>query len=216
MERGKMQQYRKEHGIKKLKLTIFILLLAGVVLLILDYPNIKLHLLGPTEFASLSPDEVEGGLLVEVSIDINFGTYASNEQSTYYSNYFSTTKTTDLYYVIWTGDAYAEDYRYMGIKVPVSEQSVMDEIAEAVSEGKHADSVKYVGIINRMSSEEYPMFEAYFEEAGWTKEEIEERTLPYTINVSYMEEQDHSDLYWTMPIFVVPVIIVLWCRKWED
>lgn len=211
-----MQQYRKEHGIKKLKLTIFILLLAGVVLLILDYPNVKLHLFGPTEFESLRPDEIEGGLLVEASINMNFGSYASDEQSTYYNAYYFPSETTDLYYVIWTGDAYAEDYRFMGIKVPVSEQSVMDEMAEAASEGKNVEPVKYTGIIHRMSSEEYPLFEAYFEEAGWTKEEIAEHTLPYTINVSYMEEQDHSDLYWVMPIFVVPVIIVLWCREWKD
>lgn len=210
-----MQQYRIEHGIKKLKLTIFIILLAGVVLLVLDYPNIKLRLLGVTEFESLRPDEIEGGLLVEASINMNFGSYASNEQSTYYG-YYSSSDVKDLYYVIWTGDAYAEDYRYMGIKVPVSEQAAMDEMAEAAKGGKSVDPVKYTGVIHRMSSEEYGLFKAYFEEAGWTKEEIAERTLPYKIDVSYMEEQDHSDLYWTMPIFIVPVIIALWCREWKD
>lgn len=210
-----MQQYRIERGIKKLRFTIFILLFAGVLLLVLDYPNMKLRLLGPTEFASLKPDEIEGGLLVEASIDVNFGSYAYNEQGSDYG-YYSTAKTTDLYYVIWTGDAYAEDYRYMGIKVPVSEQSVMDEITEAASEGKPVEPVKYIGMIKRMSSEEYPLFEEYFEEAGWTKEEIEERTLPYTIDVSYMEEQDHSDLYLFLLICLVPIIILIWCSEWKD
>lgn len=211
-----MQQYRIERRIKKLRFTIFILLFAGVLLLVLDYPNIKLHLLGPTEFESLRPDEIEGGLLVEASINMNFGSYASNEQSTYYNAYYFPSETTDLYYVIWTGDAYAEDYRFMGIKVPVSEQSVMDEMAEAASEGKSVEPVKYTGIIHRMSSEEYPLFEEYFEEAGWTKEEIEERTLPYTIDVSYMEEQEHSDLYLFLLICLVPIIILIWCSEWKD
>lgn len=211
-----MRQYRIEHGIKKLKFTIFILLFAGVLLLVLDYPNVKLRLLGPTEFASLKPDEIEGGLLVEVSVDINFGTYASNEESTYYGYGYASSNTTDLYYVIWTGDAYAEDYRYMGIEVPVSEQSVMDEIAEAASEGKPVEPVKYTGTIRRMSSEEYPLFKEFFEESGWTEEEIEARTLPYTIDVSYMEEQDHSDLYIFLLICLVPIIILVWCSEWKD
>ena len=192
---------------------MFILLLAGVVLLILDYPNIKIHLFGPTEFESLEPDEIEGGLIVEASIDINFGAYAHKEK--YYGYTFSSEET-DVYYVIWTGDAYAEDYRYMGIKVPASEQNVMEEIAEAASNGTHVEPVKYTGIINRMSSDEYPLFEAYFQEAGWTKEEIEERTLPYTINVSYMEEQDHSELYIFMAICLVPVILAVWLMEWKS
>lgn len=210
-----MSEYWKEQITKKLLFTAFILLLAGVVLLILDYPNIKIHLFGPTEFESLEPDEIEGGLIVEASIDINFGAYAHNEKQSYYG-YALSSEETDVYYVIWTGDAYAEDYRYMGIKVPASEQYVMEEIAEATSNGTHVEPVKYTGIINRMSSDEYPLFEAYFQEAGWTKEEIEERTLPYTINVSYMEEQDHSDLYLFMAVCLVPVILAVWFREWKS
>lgn len=211
-----MSEYRKEQIIKKLMFTMFILLLAGVVLLILDYPNIKIHLFGPTEFESLEPDEIEGGLIVEASIDINFGAYAHNEKQSSYYGYALSSEETDVYYVIWTGDAYAEDYRYMGIKVPASEQYAMDEIAEAASNGTHVEPVKYTGIINRMSSDEYPLFEAYFQEAGWTEEEIEERTLPYTINVSYMEEQDHSNLYLFMAICLVPVILAVWFREWKS
>ena len=137
-----MSEYWKEQITKKLLFKAFILLLAGVVLLVLDYPNVKMHLFGPAKFESLEPDEIEGGLIVE--------------------------------------------------------------------------PVKYTGIIHRMSSEEYPLFEAYFQEEGWTEEEIKERTLPYTINVSYMEEQDHSDLYLFMVICLVPVILAVWLREWKS
>ena len=41
--------------------------------------------------------------------------------------------TTDLYYVIWTGDENAQDFRYMGIKVPASDEYKMEEMAEALS-----------------------------------------------------------------------------------
>ncbi|MDE7404177.1 MAG: hypothetical protein K2M81_03630 [Lachnospiraceae bacterium] len=211
-----MSQYRKEQIIKKLMFTMFTLLLAGVILLILDYPNIKIHLFGPTEFESLEPDEIEDGLVVEASIDINFGAYAHDEKQSSYYGFALSSEETDVYYVIWTGDAYAEDYRYMGIKVPASEQSAMEEIAEAASNGAHVEPVKYTGIINKMSSEEYPLFKEYFQEAGWTKEEIEERTLPYTINVSYLEEADNSVLYIFMALFFVPAIIVVWCSKWKS
>lgn len=213
-----MSQYRKEQIIKKLMFTMFTLLFAGGILLILDYPNIKIHLFGPTEFESLEPDEIKDGLIVEILADINFGAYAYNEQKSFYYGYPYpiTSKATDVYYVIWTGDAYAEDYRYMGIKVPVSEQDIMEEIAEAVSNGTHAEPVKYTGIINKMSSKEYPLFEAYFQEAGWSKEEIEKRTLPYTINVSFLEEGDNSVLYIFMGIFLVPAVLAVWCSEWKS
>lgn len=211
-----MSEYWKEQIIKKLLFSAFILLLAGVVLLILDYPNIKMHLFGPVEFESLEPDEIDIGLIVDASIDINFGAYACEEKQSYYYGYSITSEPTDVYYVIRTGDVYAEDYKFMGIKVPATEQSVMEEIAEAASDGKHVEPAKYTAVITSMTSEEYPLFEAYFREAGWTEEEIEERTLPYTINVSYTEKQDHSDLYLVMAVFLVPVIIAVWCREWKS
>lgn len=201
-----MSQYRKGQIINKLIFTAVALLLAGMILLALDYPNIKMHLFGPVVFESLEPNEIKAGLIVEASIDTNFGSYA----------YTDSFREEDVYYVIWTGDAYAEDYRYMGIKVPASEQSAMEEMAEAASNGKYTAPVKYTGIIHRMTSKEYSLFEACFREAGWTEEEIEESTLPYIMNVSYMEEEDNSGLYIFVGICLMPMLILVWCMKWNS
>lgn len=196
-----MSQNMEEIIIKKLRLTGLTILLAVLLLLPWDYPVIKMYLFGTTEFESLELDEIKAGLIVDASVDINFGSYAYTKE--------------DEYYVIWTGGAYAENYKYMGIKVPGSERSVMGKIAEAASNGEYVEPVKYVGIIREMSYDEYPLFKAFFQDAGWTDEEIEEDTLPYIIDVSYIEDAKHSKLYLYVLICLLPAVIAIWCSKWN-
>lgn len=190
----------RENNVTKLIATVIILLLAGIALIWLKSPNIKAYLYGNTQFETLKPEEIKSNILVDVSVDTNFG--ACMEE--YVRSYLSDARTTGLYYVIWTGDNDAEEYKYMAIKVPVSEESTMRAIEEATYNYEYIDPVTYSGVINRMTPEETQYFEEYFLDGGWTKEEVEEQTLPYYINVG--ESTDGIAGSATM-VFVVMVVI---------
>lgn len=202
----------KDQLIKKSLFTLFILFFVGLLLLVLDYSNIRAHIFGNTKFEELKPDEVKSGLVVDVSLSANFGSYAYTEEKTVYNSLPVYSTVTAVNYVIWTGKTDMVTYKYMGIEVPISEEEVMDEIAEATYNEEYVEPVQYSGIIQRMSSEEYNLFQEYFREAGWTEEEIEENTLPYSIDVSY-EVTDNSDLYIFLGLFFVPMLIFVWCKR---
>lgn len=148
------------------------------------FRDVKAQLKGPVEFSSLQPDEIEERIVVNATIDANFGSYAERYEEDVETK---ETKTTDLYYVIWTGDENAEDWRYMGIRVDASEMDAMEAMAEETYEYGYAlETIEYSGAIEKMSDEEYRYFKEYFEESGFTEEEIEAYTLPYCINVGFL------------------------------
>lgn len=159
---------------------VLLFVIAGGVLFAAEFSNIKSLLRGHVKFETLLPDEINGDLIVEASINANFGAYMEE-----YSENTKTkvTRTTDIYYVIWTGDDDSEDYRYMGIKVPASYGGQMDRMAEATYNYEMSDTIYFTGAVNKMSSEEYQYFREYFQESDWTDEEIDEYTLPYYISV---------------------------------
>lgn len=164
------------------KLSIIIILLVMVLSLILAYfSHLKAMKREPVKFESLAPDEISKDLIVDVTLYDNFGCFMEeyrNSQDTIIPI------PTSLYYVIWTGDDKAEDYRYMGIKVPASDQEAMDEMAEAFYNGYgYSDPISYSGVIKRMTPEEYnKYFTQYFEEGGLSADEIDDWLIPYYID----------------------------------
>lgn len=131
-------------------------------------------------FEELAPDEIRDQL-VEVDVTANFGSYMAE-----YSENTSTHRrtTTHLYYIIWTGDEYASDYRYMTIKVPARYQDKMDQIAENTYNEVYSDPLHFAGKIRILDNEEYSYFKEFFTAYDWTPEEIGEMTLPYYIDVT--------------------------------
>lgn len=135
---------------------------------------------GYVTFENLEPDEIKSQQ-VEIDVTANFGCYMEE-----YSENTTTHRrtTTYLYYVIWTGDENATDFRYMSIKVPARYESEMEEIAENTYNELYSEPLHFVGKIRKLSSEEYSYFEEYFTESGWSAADIEDMTLPYYINVT--------------------------------
>lgn len=202
-----MLEKLKKKSIKKSWFGILVLFAIGVVLICLEFSNVVSLLHGRVQFETLEPDEINGSLVVDVSLDTNFGAYMEEYERNTKTNY---TRTTDLYYVIWTGDAYAEDFKYMGIKVPASEENTMEDIAEATYYQEYIDPVTYSGAINKMSKEEYQYFKDYFIESGWSEEEIEEYTLPYYISVGALTGGSAVSVYVFLAIGIILVILAIW------
>lgn len=169
----------KKRSIKKRMFPAILLLIIGGVALVFLFPKVMGAIKGNVAFETLSPDEIKENLLVEVTLDANFGCYIEEYEENTQTHY---TRTTDLYYVIWTGDANATDYRYMGIKVPASDEKKMEAMAEATYNNESCDPIKYSGEIQKMPAEDYDFLREYFMGAGLTEEEFEEYTLPYFIN----------------------------------
>lgn len=202
-----MLEKLKKKSVKNSIFTVTVLLVIGIVLVILEFSNVVSMLRGHIVFETLEPDEINGSLIVDASINTNFGAYLEEYEKNTKTNI---TRTTNLYYVIWTGDDYAEDFKYMGIKVPASEESTMEKIADATYYEEYIDPVTYSGAINKMSSEEYKYFKEYFIEGGWTEEEVEEYTLPYYISVDALVGSSAVSAWIIMAIGIVLLIIGIW------
>lgn len=201
-----MLEKLKKKSIKKSWFGLLVLLVIGIALIWFEFSNVVSLLRGHVQFETLEPDEINGSLVVDVSIDTNFGAFLEEYERNTKTNY---TRTTDLYYVIWTGDEYAVDYKFMGIKVPVSEESTMEAISEATYYDEYIEPVTYSGAINKMTDEEYKYFKEYFIDGGWTEEEFEEYTLPYYISVGALTGGSAVVAYVIMAIGIALVIIAI-------
>ena len=173
-----LEKLKKKSVIKSLPIVI-IMLAVGIGLIVLEFSNVKSLMRGHVEFESLAPDEINGDLIVDVTLYDNFGCYMEQYEENTKTHI---QRTTDLYYVIWTGDDNAEDFRYMGIKVPVSDKKAMEAMAEATYNYEYSDPIQYSGAINKMTAEEYKYFTEFFEGSD-IEDEMDKWTLPYYINV---------------------------------
>ena len=196
---------------------VLLFVIAGGVLFAAEFSNIRSLLRGHVKFETLLPDEINGDLIVEASINANFGAYMEEYSKNTKTN---VTRTTDIYYVIWTGDDDSEDYKYMGIKVPASYGGQMDRMAEATYNYEMSDTIHFTGAVNKMSSEEYQYFREYFQESDWTDEEIDEYTLPYYISVGAQTGGAATSAYVIFGIgialIVFGVIILLYALSGGD
>ena len=175
-----MLEALKKKSFKSSMIGSVILILIGIFIIIGIFPDTIATVNGYEIFEDLEPDEIRNQL-VQIDVTANFGCYMEE-----YSENTSTHRrtTTDLYYVIWTGDDNATDFRYMSIKVPVKYENQMEEIAENTYNEVRSTPLHLVGKIHKLSNDEYDYFEEYFSEAGWSAADIDDGTLPYYIDVT--------------------------------
>lgn len=193
----------KKKCVTKSLASVIILIVIGIALIVLEFSNFISLMNGHVKFETLAPDEINENLIVDASINANFGCFIEEYEENTKTH---VTRTTSLYYVIWTGDEDAEDFRYMGIKVPVADKSAMEDMAEATYNYEYSDAIEYSGAVNKMSDEEYGYFKDYFLESGFTEQEIEDYTLPYYIQVGALTGGAAITAY---VIFGIGVLLVL-------
>lgn len=199
-----LEELKKKSIIKSLP-KVIVCLLCGIVLIGLGFPDMKMLMRGNVAFETLLPTEINDELIVDASIDINFGCYMEEYQEDIKWNF---TYTTALYYIIPTGDK--EDCRYMGIRVPASDENAMNAMAEAEYHSEYSEPLHYTGIIKKMSSENYRYFKEYFYKAGWTDAEIEQYTVPYFINVGAFTDEVIVKAYVFTALGIILVIVAFY------
>ena len=170
------EELKKVSFKKCITLAVFFLLI-GIVLVVLQAQNVYYTIFGYADFTELQPDEIRSQL-VQVDLTANFGCYLEEYERNTKTNRKTTT---NLYYVIWTGDEYDTDYRYMSIKVPASYEKRMEQMAENTANQMYSTPIHFIGKIKKLDNEEYGYFKDYFKDAEWTDQEIADSTLPYYI-----------------------------------
>lgn len=151
---------------KTLKSTMFgtvILVIAGLVMTVIGSMRSYYAFAGYADFTKLSPDKIRSQS-VQLDLDSNFGSYMYDTETNTKTN---RTTTTDYYYIIWTGDNYSTDYRYMTIKVPYTYKTRLDEMAQNTSDGYTSDPIHFEGKIKKLDDEGLDIFTEYWTEDYW-------------------------------------------------
>lgn len=176
-----MFEQLKKNSVKKSLAPAILLLVIGLLLGGFQIPNVIALLKGHQQFEELTPYEIKSNMIVDVDLSVNLGAFIEEWEENTTTH---VTKTTDMWYVIWTGyEDDMDDYRFMGIKVPASEISKMDAMCDAYYYGEYFEPIRYSGTIQKMDKEELSYFEDFFLESGMTEAEMEDWLLPYYINV---------------------------------
>lgn len=178
---------RKELTMKTLKAGLFgivVVFIMGIVFLYFTAGSFFRVIKGHSVFEELLPEEINNQI-VDITLKDNFGMFMEEYSKNTETNI---ERSEAFYYVIWTGDDNAENYRYMAIRVPVSYEDEMEEMAENTYNYIASEPIEFSGAIEKMSDEDYRYFKEYFMESGFTEEEFEEATIPYYIHVGKLTD----------------------------
>ncbi len=199
-----MLENLKKKSIKKVLTGSILLLIIGAALVVWQGSHAIYALIGYQQFEDLKPDEIKNQL-VKINVDTVFDCYLEE-----YSENTKTHQqtTTHLYYITWTGDENATDYRYITIKVPKKYESRMDEIMDDTGEGIYSSPLKLTGEIKKLSEEDYGYFEEYFVDiCGFSQSEFEEATSLYYINV-FKDTASQNGVY--LVVFFGGILLIVW------
>lgn len=151
---------------KAIKSTIFgtiILVVIGLIMTVIGALRSYYIFAGYVDFTKLAPEKIRSQA-VELDLNSNFGSYMYDTETNTKTHQ---TTTTDYYYIIWTGDDYATDYRYMTIKVPYSYRSRLDTMADNTFEGYSSDPIHFEGVIKKLDDKGYDIFTEYWTQDYW-------------------------------------------------
>lgn len=169
----------RKNSVKKVLAISIIFMVVGLLFVVLELPNVFAIAKGHVQFEKLAVDEIEENVIVDTNTNVNFGAFLEEYEENTKTH---VTRTTDMYYVIWTGDEDDVDYRFMAIKVPASDISRMEDMAEATYYEEYVEPIQFSGAIKKMDKEELRYFEEFFLEWGMTEEEFGDYLLPYYID----------------------------------
>lgn len=199
-----LDELKKRCFKKSLPLAI-ILIAAGIALILFQASNAFYALTGLVHFEDLAPEEIKNQL-IQADVNAVFDNYLE-EYSENTSTHYRTT--TFLYYITWTGDDYATDYRYITVKVPADLKSAMNGIMEFTAEKDYSHSIHLTGKIEKLSQEDYDYFQEYFVDiCGFSQEQFESMTLPYYIKVNMSLDSGFKYIY--VVAVAAGIGLVLW------
>lgn len=199
----------RKKALKSTLVVSIIMIVIGIGLVIFQGVTAFYALVGYVDFKTLKPDEIRNQM-VDIDVITNFGYYIEEYE---YNKETSYRRTTNMYYVIWTGDDYDvtdTDFKYIGIKVPASYKSKMNDMADAYWEdGSYSDPISFSGQIRRMSSEDYEYFREYFTGGvdGASMEWFEANTLPYYIQTVVSKPSTNGA---ALVVTGIGILLIVW------
>ena len=204
----------RKKSIKKVLAIVIILIIVGFLFVAFQVPSVLAMAKGHTKFEDLRVDEIKENIIVDTYTEVNFGAFLEEYEENTKTHM---TRTTDMYYIIWTGDMDDLDFRYMGIKVPASYLAQMDAMAEATFNEEFTNPIEFSGAIKKMDKEELRYFEEYFLEWGLTEEEFGDYLLPYYIDTGALVGSDAGFIYFLLVfgliLMTIGVCILIFTMK---
>lgn len=194
----------RKKSIKRILALSIIFMVVGFLFVVFQIPDLLTMMKGHKKFEELQVSEIKEGILVDTYTEVNFGAFLEEyeENTTTHA-----TRTTDMYYVIWTGDDDDIDYRYMAIKVPALDVERMEVMAEAVFYGEATQPIEFSGVIKEMDKEEWKYFKEYFLEWGMTEAEMDDFLIPYYIETGALVGSNAAFVY-VLLVFGLGLIVL--------
>lgn len=168
-----MLEELRKNSIKSSLPGIIIILLILAVVLGFQVPHLIICFSPHERFEELDYTEIKDGMIVDYTMTENFGAFM---------DYTEDKKVKAVYYVIWTGDAYADDYRFMAIKVDPKYEDQLDQMAMDFSEGKDTTPIEFSGTIVKMDNEGKDYLYKYFGYSDYSRSEAMNATIPYILD----------------------------------
>lgn len=201
-----MLETLKKNSFKKSIPLSLILIACGLVLAVWNFSSAYYALTGYVRFEDLKPEELSNQL-VEANVNIVWDCYL--EEGTKNT---STNRTTINYYwyIIATGDEYAMEYSYLGIKVPKNLGDQMDEIMNYYYDNNlpYPDSLRITGKVKKLSGKNFDYFHDFFTDDDFlTEEEFQDYTIPYYIDVNLNLDKTK---YFYIVLFLAGAALVVW------
>lgn len=170
------EELRKKTFKKSLIWSVIVLII-GIALIAWKIADLFLI----TDFTTLTPDEI-GGQFVKLELKENYGCYLEAYER---NTKTGSERTTDLYYLILTGDDFATDYRFMTVKIPARYEKKMEQMAEDTYNETETAAIHLRGKIKELDSTDSYYLRSFFLQQDFTSEEYDALTLPYYIDFTY-------------------------------
>ena len=161
-------------------------IIVGVIILIVGFVYRADSLKTPIDYNTATVSDIQKGNILQGHINFNFGCY-EEEYSTKFGIRVSEKM---LYYAIPIGEN-----TFMGYKIHERKADPFDEMTDNTAMYLTTGNEKYVsepiyfqGKVCKMSKQDVEIFREYFEQAGYTTEQMDEYLIPYYIVPSVHNE----------------------------
>ncbi len=200
-----MLEQLKKQSRKSTRNRLIICLLITIISLLVVSGSLSKLISGPEKLDDLPLDRISAAY---VNADINaiLGNFAE-----YYEESDDGSKNvTDNYYVIPVGDE-----EFIGLQVSKEDfdsaelifNQTMDYLIGNTDELTSIMNV--TGSVNDMDSEVYDYYKEWFEEYGYTDEEIDNVALPYILQIGYIGAMDQVAVYGLLALAAVGLLLTV-------
>lgn len=192
-----------KNTIKRKLIPVIICLVIAAFLIWVETDNYKRLKAGVKQLEELEIDQLEDYV---VHVDTNFALDCFAEYGDADTVTGDITKVDYYYYII-----YYKDNKYIAVAVNPKEAVFLDEICDNTWDNVVGDTDNYEksyaleGSVTKMSSDIEKYYIEWFEEMGWSEEEIAECAVPYVLHNGWNTDPSGVIFSWVLAVILMGV-----------